>query len=93
MVPSGRLKSKVDRLKKKLGEKGSTLAPGTKRILTKKLKRFQRARRTALALEKRSAGTGQKEDKGAPKGAEEKAPAAAPETAAPTSEAPGTAST
>jgi len=84
MVPSGRLKTRVDRLKKKLAEKGSTLPPGTKRILTKKLKRFQRARRTALALEKRSAGTG-KEDMGSPKGAEGKAPGAAPETAAPAS--------
>lgn len=82
MATSGRLKSKVDRLKKKLAEKGSTLAPGTKRILTKKLKRFQRARRTALALEKRAAGT-RKDDKGAPKGAEGKTPDAAPETAAP----------
>src|SRR5262245_1924531 len=81
MATSGRLKSKVDRLKKKIAEKGSTLAPRTRRILTKKLKRFQRARRTALALEKRSAGKAI-EDKGTPKGAEGKAPGAAPETEA-----------
>ena len=82
MGTSVRLKSKVDRLKKKLAEKGSTLAADKKRILTKKLKRFQRARRTALALEKRSAEMG-KGAKPAAQAAEEKPAAAPPEAATP----------
>ena len=83
MGTSARLKSKVDRFKKKLAEKGSTLAADKKRILTKKLKRFQRAWRTAKALEKRAADK-VKAGKDAAKAAEEKAsgtaPAAAPAT-------------
>lgn len=84
MATSGRLKSKVDRLKKKLAEKGSTLAADKKRILTKKLKRFQRARRTALALEKRAADKA-KAGAGQGKAAEEKPAGAAPEAATPAS--------
>ena len=82
MARSGRLKSKVDRLKKKLAEKGSTLAAGKKRILSKKLKRFQRARRTALALEARAASNA-KAGKGAAQGADEKPSGAAPEAGTP----------
>ena len=82
MVTSGRLKTRVDRLKKKLAEKGSTLPAGKKRVLSKKLRRFQRARRTALALEARAANQG-KAGKDAAKGAEEKPAAAAPEAGAP----------
>jgi len=81
MGKSGRLKSKVDRLKKKLAEKGSTLAADKKRILTKKLKRFQRARRTALVLEKRAAGQ-EKAGSDAAKAAE-KPSGAAPESPVP----------
>ena len=84
MAKSGRLKAKVDRLKKKLAEKGTTLAADKKRILTKKLKRFQRARRTALVLEKRAADKG-KAGKGAAKAAEEKQSGTAPEAATPAS--------
>jgi hypothetical protein len=54
MGTSGQLKAKVDRLKKKITAKGASLDPAKRRLLHKKLKRFQRARRTALALEKRA---------------------------------------
>jgi hypothetical protein len=84
MGTSGRLKSKVDRFKKKLAEKGPTLAADKKRILTKKLKRFQRAWRTARALEKRAAEKG-KAGKGAATAAEEKPSGAVPEAATPAS--------
>jgi hypothetical protein len=80
---SGRLKAKVDRLKKKLAEKGSTLAADKKRILTKKLKRFQRARRTALVLEKRAMDNKTKTGKEAPQTTQEKPSGAAPETPVP----------
>lgn len=56
MTTSGQLKAKVDRFKNKLAAKGASLDARKKRVLAKKLKRFQRARRTALALEKRAAG-------------------------------------
>lgn len=56
MARSGRLQSKVERLKKKITAKGASLAADKKRVLKKQLKRFQRARRTALTLEKRAAG-------------------------------------
>ncbi|HYS06421.1 MAG TPA: hypothetical protein VEW47_14645 [Candidatus Dormibacteraeota bacterium] len=79
MGTSVRLKSKVDRLKKKLAEKGSTLAADKKRILTKKLKRFQRARRTALALEKRAMD----KKKAGKDATPEKPPGAAPEVPVP----------
>ncbi len=79
---SVRLKSKVDRLKKKLAEKGSTLAADKKRILTKKLKRFQRARRTALALEKRAMDK-KKAGKDAAPATQEKPSGAAPEVPVP----------
>jgi hypothetical protein len=54
MATSGRMKAKVDRLKKKIETKGSSLGADKKRILHKQLKRFQRARRKALVLEKRA---------------------------------------
>ena len=53
MATAGQLKGKVDVLKKKIAEKGSSLAPERQRILRKRLKRLQRARRTATALEAR----------------------------------------
>ena len=82
MGTSGRLKAKVDRLKKKLAEKGPALAADKKRILKKKLKRFQRSWRTARALEKRAADKG-KPAKESAKSAEEKPAGAAPEAAPP----------
>ena len=84
MGKSGQLKAKVDRLEKKLAAKGASLTADKQRVLRKKLKRFQRAWRTALALEKRSAEKG-KGAKPAAKAAEEKPPAAAPEAATPAS--------
>src|SRR5262245_51917865 len=58
MGTPGQLKAKVDRLEKKLAAKGATLAADKRRLLHKKLKRFQRAWRTSLALEKRLADKG-----------------------------------
>jgi len=55
MGKSGPLKAKVDRLEKKIAAKGASLDAGKRRVLHKKLKRFQRAWRTALVLEKRLA--------------------------------------
>jgi hypothetical protein len=84
MAKSGQLKAKVDRLEKKITAKGASLDAAKRRVLHKKLKRFQRAWRTALALEKRAAGKGQggkpaaaqaAEEKPAAKAAEEKPPA------------------
>ena len=53
MASAGQLKGKVDVLKKKIAEKGSSLPAERQRILRKRLKRLQRARRTATALEAR----------------------------------------
>ena len=79
MGSSGQLKAKVDRLEKKIAAKGAALAADKQRVLRKKLKRFQRAWRTALALEKRRVELG-KAGKTAPaaKPAEEKAAAEKP---------------
>lgn len=64
MAISGQLKTRIDRLTKKFAEKGPSLGPEKRRVLGKKLKRLQRARRVALAMEKRRAGEG-KSDKAA----------------------------
>ena len=53
MAKAGLLKGKVDVLKKKIAEKGSSLPAERQRIMRKRLKRLQRARRTATALEAR----------------------------------------
>jgi hypothetical protein len=86
MGTSDQLKAKVDRLKKKLAAKGASLDAAKKRLVHKKLKRFQRAWRTALALEKRVAEKA-RGGKAPARAAEEKpsgaAPAAAPPEAAP----------
>jgi hypothetical protein len=58
MATSGQLKTKIDRLTKKIVEKGPSLGPEKRRVLGKKLKRLQRARRVALAMEKRRADQG-----------------------------------
>lgn len=81
MGTSGQMKTKVDRIKKKLAEKGPSMTAATRRLLTKKLKRFQRARRTALALEKRAEKA--QGGKAEPKAAEEKPSGAGPAAAAP----------
>jgi hypothetical protein len=79
MTTSGRMKTRVDRLKKKIETKGSSLSADKKRILHKQLRRFQRARRKALVLEKRAAAGKKPETKPA----EEKPAAAGSETATP----------
>lgn len=53
MATAGQLKGKVDVLKKKIAEKGSSLPVERQRMLRKRLKRLQRAQRTATALEAR----------------------------------------
>ena len=72
MAKSGQLKAKVDRLEKKITAKGASLDAAKRRVLHKKLKRFQRAWRTALALEKRAAEKGQGGKPAAAKAAEDK---------------------
>jgi hypothetical protein len=52
MAIPGQLKAKIDLLKKKIAEKGATLTPERRRQQKKRLRRLQRARRTALAVEK-----------------------------------------
>ncbi|PYT12258.1 MAG: hypothetical protein DMF51_13715 [Acidobacteria bacterium] len=83
MVTAGQLKTKIDTLRKKLEEKGPSLSAATRRLKTKRLKRLQRARRVALAMDKKRAD----EKKGgktaaSPPAAEEK-PVAAGSGAAP----------
>ncbi len=51
MAPAGRLKAKIDRIKKTIETKGSSLDPARRRLLKKWLKRAQRARRIILARE------------------------------------------
>jgi len=88
MGTPGQLKAKVDRLEKKLVAKGASLATDKRRVLHKKLKRFQRAWRTSLALEKRRAEkgkAGKTAATAADKAGEEKPAAAPPEAATPAS--------
>jgi hypothetical protein len=54
MALPGQLKTKIDLMKKKIAEQGESLPPERQRRLRKSLKRLQRARRTALATEKKS---------------------------------------
>ncbi len=54
MATPGRLKTRIDLLKKKLADKGPALEPARRRNLQKRLRRAQRARRVALALEARA---------------------------------------
>ena len=65
MATSGQLKTRIDRLTKKIAEKGPSMAPDKRRVFAKKLKRWQRARRVALAMEKRRAGFAKKEEQAA----------------------------
>ena len=76
MGKSGKLKAKVDRLEKKITAKGASLDAAKRRVLHKKLKRFQRAWRTALALEKRAASMGKGGKPGAASNAAEEKPTA-----------------
>jgi len=88
MGTSVQLKAKVDRLEKKLAAKGASLAADKRRLLHKKLKRFQRAWRTSLALEKRRADkgkAGKPAAQEADKTGEAKPAAAPPEAATPAS--------
>jgi len=55
MALPGQLKTKIDMIKKKIAEKGSSLPPERQRLYRKRLKRLQRARRTAAAIEKKIA--------------------------------------
>ena len=79
MAKSGQLKAKVDRLEKKITAKGASLDAAKRRVLHKKLKRFQRAWRTARALEMRAAEMGQRGTPAAAKAAEDKPTAKAAE--------------
>lgn len=73
MALPGQLKTKIDVLKKKLDEKGSSLPEERQRLYRKRLKRLQRARRTALVVEQKAAARAKK-GKGAAEGAAEGTP-------------------
>jgi hypothetical protein len=87
MAGAGQLKSKIDLLKKKMAEKGASLAPGRRRQLSKRLKRLQRARRTAVrADKKREAESGKRKAEAKPGGGGTgPAPGAEADSAAPAS--------
>ncbi len=83
MATAGQLKTKIDRLEKKLADKGASLSPAIRRLKTKRLKRLQRARRVALAIDKKRTDE-KKGGKAAPEpAAGDKPAAAAGEPAAP----------
>ena len=69
MALPGQLTTKIDQLKKRIEEKGSSLPPERQRLFRKRLKRLQRARRTALAIEPKAAARAK--GKGAAQGAAE----------------------
>jgi hypothetical protein len=69
MALPGQLKTKIDQLKKRIEDKGSSLQPERQRLFRKRLKRLQRARRTALVIEQKAAARAK--GKGAAKGAAE----------------------
>ena len=77
MALPGQLKTRIDLLKKKIEEKGSSLPPERQRLFRKRLKRLQRARRTAVAVEQKAAARAAK-GKGAADGAAEGAAEAVP---------------
>ncbi|HEU4401423.1 MAG TPA: hypothetical protein VFT43_04905 [Candidatus Polarisedimenticolia bacterium] len=74
MATPGQLKTKIDLLKKKIAEKGSSLTAERRRQLGKRLKRLQRSRRVALGVD-RNRDTQSKAAAGATKS---EAPAAGP---------------
>ncbi|HZM69391.1 MAG TPA: hypothetical protein VFB95_03360 [Candidatus Cryosericum sp.] len=67
MARAGQLKGKIDLLRKKMAEKGTSLGPERQRQLRKRLKRLQRSRRVAAAAESR---TSKKPAQETPAGAE-----------------------
>jgi hypothetical protein len=75
MATPGQLKTRIDRLRKRIGEKGASLPPDRQRMFRKRLKRLQRARRTAAVLAGKAAAPA------AGKGAAENAPGGAAEAA------------
>ncbi len=77
MALPGQLKTKIDMLKKKIEEKGSSLPEERQRLYRTRLKRMQRARRTAMVVEQKAAARATK-GKGASDGAAEGAAEAAP---------------
>lgn len=56
MAVPGQLKTKIDLLKKKIAEKGTSLTAERRRQLHKRLRRLQRSRRVALTAEKKRHG-------------------------------------
>jgi len=70
MALPGQLKTKIDLLKKKIEEKGSSLPQERQRLYRKRLKRLQRARRTAVSLEQKVAERAGKKKGAAPEAAE-----------------------
>ena len=77
MALPGQLKAKIDALKKRIEEKGSSLPEERQRLYRKRLKRLQRARRTALVVEQKAAARASKA-KGAAEGAPTEGEAAPP---------------
>jgi len=77
MATAGQLKTKIDRLEKNIADKGPSLSAATRRLKTKRLKRLQRARRVALAMDKKRT-----DEKKGGKSAPQPAAAEKPETAA-----------
>jgi hypothetical protein len=73
MAMAGQLKTKIDLLKKKIATRGSSLTPERRRQFTKRLKRLQRARRTAMVMEAKAQGR----PKAAPEAKEGTTPASA----------------
>ena len=72
---AGTLKEKIDRTKKKLAGGKEKMTPERARVLKKRIKRSQRARRSILAAEARAKAKAPKA-----KGGEEKKEEAAPAT-------------
>ena len=73
MALPGQLQTKIELLKKKIEEKGSSLPAERQRLYRKRLKRLQRARRTALVVEQKAAARASK-GKAAAAGAAEGTP-------------------
>jgi len=81
MATAGQLKTKIDRLEKKMADKGSSMTAATRRLKSKRLKRLQRARRVALAMDKKRTDE-RKGGKAAPQPAAGEKPATAASEAA-----------
>ncbi len=70
MGSSAKLNTRIDLLKKRIETKGTSLPVERQRLYRKRLKRLQRAHRTALAVEKKLAARSKGTAEGAPGGAE-----------------------